>query len=161
MTTLIGALILDSFLNPIPLSAEDLASPAPWGILAVVFVAFVPLHELLHLIWHPGWGLSDRSRVVVWLARLRVGVYYEGDLSRSRWMAMRAAPFLLLSLAPAYLLLVSSGLSLEAESGLSLLMILNALGSGGDALALLLILRQVPASGRLRFRDGRARWSRS
>ena len=53
MTTLIGALILDSFLNPNSLSAEDLASPAPWWILAVVFVAFVPLHELLHLIWHP------------------------------------------------------------------------------------------------------------
>ena len=88
-------------------------------------------------------------------------MYYEGDLTRWRWLAMRAAPFLLLSLASAFLLLVSSGLSLEAESGLSLLMILNALGSGGDALALLLILRQVPASGRLRFRDGRARWSRS
>ena len=53
MTTPIGALILASFLHPNPLSAEDLASPAPWGILAVVFVAFLPLHELLHLIWHP------------------------------------------------------------------------------------------------------------
>ena len=53
MTTLIGAMILDSVLHPNPLTAEDLASPAPWGILAVVFVAFVPLHELLHLIRHP------------------------------------------------------------------------------------------------------------
>ena len=88
-------------------------------------------------------------------------MYYEGDLSRPRWLAMRTAPFWLLSLAPAFFLLGSPGLSLEAESALSLLMILNALGSGGDALALLLILRQVPASGRLRFRDGRARWSRS
>ena len=74
---------------------------------------------------------------------------------------MRAAPFFLLSLAPGFLLLGSPALSLEAESALSLLMILNALGSGGDALAVLLVLRQVPASGRLRFRDGRGRWSRS
>ena len=88
-------------------------------------------------------------------------MYYEGDLSRSRWLAMRAAPFLLLSLAPAFFLLGSPGLSLEAEAALSLLMILNALGSGGDALAVLLVLRQVPPSGRLRFRDGKARWSRS
>ena len=63
-----------------------------------------------------GWGLSGRSSIVVWLARLRVGSYYEGDLSRSRWLAMRAAPFLLLSLAPAFFLLGWPGLSLEAES---------------------------------------------
>ena len=107
------------------------------------------------------WGLSDHSRVVVWLARLRVGVYCEGDLSRSRWLAMRAAPFLLLSLAPACFLLGWPDLSLEAESALSLMMVLNALGSGGDALAVLLVLHQVPAPGSLRFRDGRARWSRS
>jgi len=97
----------------------------------------------------------------VWLARLRVGVYYEGDLSRSRWLAMRAAPFLLLSLAAAFFLLGSPGSSLEAESALSLRVVLNALGSGGDALAVLPVLRQAPASGRLRFRDGRARWIRS
>jgi len=53
MTALSGALILYSVLRANRLTAEELAAPAPWGILAVVFIAFVPLHELLHLIWHP------------------------------------------------------------------------------------------------------------
>jgi hypothetical protein len=74
---------------------------------------------------------------------------------------MRAAPFFALSLIPAIILLVLPGLSLETESALSFLMILNALGSGGDALAMVLVLQQVPGLGRLRFRDGTARWSRS
>jgi hypothetical protein len=92
---------------------------------------------------------------------LGVGVYYEGILSRSRWLVMRVAPFVLLSLAPALLLLSSLPVSLEAESALSLLMVLNALGSGGDALAVILVLCQVTPSGRIRFVDGSASWSPS
>jgi hypothetical protein len=48
-----------------------------------------------------------------------------------------------------------------SEAALSLLIVLNALGSSADALALILVLRQVPSSGRLRFQQGTARWSPS
>jgi len=158
MTALVGLIILISIVRPTPPSAEDLASPAPWAILGAVFLAFVPLHELLHLIWHPHGGLSERSWIVVWPARLKVGVYFQGILSRSRWLAMRAAPFLFLSLVPAVIVLAFPRLDLAIGSALSFLMVLNTLGSGGDALAILLVLPQVPSSGILQFDDGRARW---
>jgi hypothetical protein len=161
MTTLVGLLIVDSVVRPTPAYARELTTSALAALLAFVFLLFIPLHELLHLIWHPRRGLSDRSRVVIWPSRLRVGVYFEGVLSRSRWLAMRTSAFLLLSVLPAIFLLSPLRLSLELEAAISMLMVLNALGSGGDALAVLLVLSQVPAAGRIRFQGGRAGWQPS
>ena len=56
------------------------------------------------------------------------------------------------------LLLQVQPLSAELEIGLQVLMVVNTLGSGGDILAALLVLAQVPASGQLCFREGRAYW---
>jgi hypothetical protein len=44
------------------------------------------------------------------------------------------------------------------QIGLFVLLVVNTLGSGGDILAAWLVLGQVPASGRLCFRAGRAYW---
>lgn len=155
---LLAAIILEGLVRP-PSAATDDVPPVPWPALAAVFVAFVPLHELFHLIVHPGWGLTDRTTVVVWPARLQIGVHYEGVLTRARWIAMRLAPLALLTLVPAMILLASPALSPASEPSLALLAVLNALGSGGDLLAVLLVMRQVPPSGRLRFRQGRVRAS--
>jgi hypothetical protein len=135
-------------------------SATPWGAILVVLVAYIPLHELLHLLGQPGWGRSERSVVVVWPARLRFGVYYEGCMSRRRWLAMRLAPTLVLSVLPAVLLALMKlwPYSVEVEIGLQVLFLVNALGSGGDAIAALLVLRQVPPAGQLCFRAGRAYW---
>jgi hypothetical protein len=134
--------------------------PTPWLALIVSLLLFVPLHELLHLVLHPGGGRSPQSWILVWPAKLRVGVYYEGCMSRRRWSVMRAAPFLALSLAPAFVLGMTQEvqIGLEASVVLQLFMALNALGSGADALALILVLGQVPARAQLCFRGGSAYW---
>ncbi len=135
-------------------------SATPWGAILVVLVIYIPLHELLHLLGQPEWGRSNRSVVIVWPARLRFGVYYDGCMSRRRWIAMRLIPLVVLSVLPAGLLalLGVQTLGIELDIGLQVLVIVNALGSGGDVIAVLLVLKQVPPSGQLCFQAGRAYW---
>ncbi len=135
-------------------------SATPWGVVLVVLVVYIPLHELLHLLGQPEWGRSSQSVVVIWPARLRFGVYYEGCMSRRRWLVMRLAPLIVLSVLPAGLLALMQvwPQSVELDIGLQVLMVVNALGSGGDVIAALLVAGQVPPSGRLCFRGGRAYW---
>lgn len=133
---------------------------ASWVVVLVVLVVYIPLHELLHLLGQPGWGRSNRSVVVVWPARLRFGVYYEGCMPRRQWLAMRLAPLIVLSVLPAGLLALSHvrPLTAELDIGLQILLLVNTLGSGGDLVAAVLVLAQVPATGQLCFREGRAYW---
>jgi hypothetical protein len=135
-------------------------SANPWVVSLIVLALFIPLHELVHLLGQPEWGTSSRSVVVFWPAKLRFGVYYEGCMSRRRWLAMRLAPLLVLSLLPAcaLALLQLQAQIVELELGLCILMVVNALGSGGDVIAALVVISQVPPTAQLCFQDGRAYW---
>ena len=105
LTVLVGGLILLALVSPArEQPSPDLEFPTPWGALILTLILFIPLHELLHLVWHRGGGRSPQSLVILWPAKLRVGVYYEGRMSCRRWSVMRAAPFLVLSLIPAVIL---------------------------------------------------------
>ncbi len=132
---------------------------AGWVTL-VVLATFIPLHEFLHLLGQPECGRSDRSLLVIWPAKLRLGVYYEGCMSRRRWLGMRLAPLLALSVLPAGLLVLSQvqPFNVELEIGLQALMVINAVGSGGDLLVVWLVLKQVPPSAQICFREGQAYW---
>ncbi len=139
-------------------TASDAVSPVLVGL--VVLVIFIPLHESLHLLGQPGWGMSSRSVVVLWPTKLRFGVYYEGCMSRHRWLAMRLLPLVILSVLPACVLALLQVLPLspDVEVGLSILMVVNALGSGGDVIAAILVLAQVPTAANMCFQAGRAYW---
>lgn len=140
--------------------------PVPWAAIVLTCLVYVPAHELLHAVWHPGFGLSERTTLVIWPRKLSFGVYFEGCLSRERWLLMRAAPFVFLTLIPTGLLAYGNSIAPESAgvlswpvyNSLSVLLLVNALGSGGDLVAMLLVLRQVPRGGELCFRSGRAYW---
>jgi hypothetical protein len=139
-------------------TASDATSPLVVTLLVVLL--YIPLHESLHLLGQPGWGRSSRSVLILWPAKLRFGVYYEGCMSRRRWLAMRLAPLVVLSLLPAFVLALLQVLpqSPDLEVGLSVLMVVNTLGSGGDVIAAILVISQVPQAAFLCFRGGRAYW---
>ena len=139
-------------------SASDTATP--WLAPAIVLITFIPLHEFIHLLGQPGWGITRNSVLAIWPTRLRFGVYYEGCMSRKRWLIMRLAPLVVLCLLPALLIALMQTLSSspDIQVGLIVMMVVNALGSGGDIVAAAIILRQVPASASLCFREGQAYW---
>ena len=141
-------------------AALDPVTPTPWGAIVLILILFVPAHELLHLVCHPEFGRSTRSALIIRPSKLQFAAYFEGCMSRTRWLTMRATPFIVLSVVPVVLL----GLMRNTASGstvsicLQVLFLANGLGSGADIVALLLVLSQVPPSSTLCFRAGKAYW---
>ncbi|HKZ54522.1 MAG TPA: DUF3267 domain-containing protein [Anaerolineales bacterium] len=133
----------------------------PWGVILLALLLFIPTHEALHLAFHPGLGRTPRSHLVIWLSKLRFGVYFDGCMTRTRWLIMRSAPFVVLSMLPIAIL----GLMKDSSSGstlsifLQFMMIFNGIGSSGDGAAMVLVLIQVPPSSSLCFQEGRAYWT--
>ena len=132
----------------------------PWGAVILALLLFIPLHELLHAAWHPQWGLSPQTVLVAWPAKLRFGVYYEGCMARRRWLLMRLAPLLFLSVLPAGLLGLFHWLpvAFALQIFLQVLMLVNGIGSGGDIVAVAWVLFQVPSGAQICTIEGKAYW---
>ena len=143
-----------------PGGGAAVATTTPWGVVVAALLLYVPLHELLHAIWHPGLGLSARTVMVVWPRRLRFGVYYGGCMSRGRWLAMRMAPLVGLSVLPVGLLTLFHYVpaAFAWEVFLQVLMLVNGIGSGGDVVAVVWVLYQVPRGSQICFFGGKAYW---
>ncbi len=151
-------LVLSTFAIP---GMAHPAQPVAWGAVVAAIVCYIPLHELLHLVWHPRFGASDRSYLIVWPTRLQFGVYYEGCMSRARWLLMRLAPLVLLSLLPAVFWAIFRNVALTSQfirTFLEVVTILNCVGSGADVAGCFVVLSQVPRSALLCFRGGKAYW---
>jgi len=133
----------------------------PWWIVFPVLIVCIFFHELLHLLWHPGWGFSKQSSVNIWPQKFQFGVFFDGFMSRSRWLAMRLAPLVGLTLLPTVFLLVTHFYDLPFfwRQFIVLVILVNSLGSGGDLLASIIVYRQVPAQGKIGIWNGRACWT--
>src|SRR5690606_15266257 len=121
---------------------------------------YIPVHELLHAVCYPDRGLSARTVLIVWPRRLLFAVYYDGCMTRRQWLVMRLAPFVILTLVPAGLLVLSHWvfMSYSLDILLQVLMVVNGIGSGADVVAVLLVLKQVPGPATIGFWVGRAYW---
>lgn len=158
---LITPSVIRSFLLPSPpMPADSIQNRVTWPAVMVILLLSVPLHELLHAVFLPDFGLSRSTTLVVWPRGLRFGVFFDGQLSRRRWLLMRTAPFLVLALVPSIWLASSSGApdDFALEAFLSLMILLNSVGSGGDLVAVAWVARRIPPGSSLLFRGGRAFW---
>jgi hypothetical protein len=108
-------------------------------LVAAAMVLF--FHELAHAMMFTC-GRARGLRVECAWQKYRPHLRYHGAVSRARYIAVLAAPLAAVSLAP---ILASVVLSLHSGD-LVLVSLLNALVSGGDAIALALVLLQVPAN---------------
>jgi hypothetical protein len=135
-------------------------APMPWGAVILALLLFIPLHELTHAVLHPGFGLSPQTVMVIWPTKLRFGVYYAGCMTRRRWLLMRLAPLACLSVVPILLLTLFRVVLLPfpIEIFWQVLTLMNFVGSGGDLVAAIWVLFQVPAGAEICFRGGKAYW---
>jgi hypothetical protein len=154
-----GVSILSLLADPGPARATA-GTSSPWAGAIWALLLYIPTHEALHAVWHPRAGLSPQTVMVIWPVRLRFGVYYEGCMSRRRWLVMRLAPFTFLSLIPAILLAILQvgPASPALLAFLEALILVNCIGSGGDIVAAVWVLRQVPAASQICFTGGKAYW---
>jgi Putative zincin peptidase len=108
-------------------------------LVAAVMVLF--FHELAHAAVFTC-GRARGLRVECEWQKYRPHLRYHGAVSRSRYIAVLLAPLAVVSLVP---IAVSAALSLHSGD-LVLISLLNALVSGGDAIAAAFVLLQVPAN---------------
>ena len=136
------------------------ATPTPWFTVAATLLLSVAAHEIAHALFQPDFGLSPSTILVVWPRRLRFGIFFERTMARGSWLVMRLAPFVILCLLPTSLLILSAGrpLNFTIETCLTLLILVNSLGSGGDLLAAAWVASHIPRGSTLAFLGGRAYW---
>lgn len=130
---------------------------APWQVALATLVLSLPAHEAIHAAFYPGGLFSRRLTFLLNPKRLTLAVYYEGRISKRRWMVARLAPFLVLAVIPTLLLLTAPPpLGIAIETMLAILLLVNALGSGGDLLSAGWVLLRVPRGSTLGFYGGKA-----
>ncbi len=127
-------------------------------ILAVI-LASIPVHELVHALTHPHFGLSSKSILGFWLSRGLFYAHYEGEMSRNRFLAILAMPFLILSLLPvAVMAFIGSLAPMNIPSNLGFVAIINSMFAAGDALGFALLLSQVPSAAVVRNKGWKSFW---
>ncbi len=136
------------------------ASATPPDLLAIDYptfagacIALAPLHELAHIAAFPQ---SPRAAAVITFrpSRLVLCARYSGELSRNRYVWMMSMPLVAFSIVPSVVVAALGYAPREA----AMLLLLNALVSGQDLLAIILALAQVPADGVLRILPDATVW---
>ena len=119
-----------------------------------IMVGIIPVHELLHLLCFPSFGLSKRSIIGFWPRMFGAYVYYDGALSRERTMLISACPFMLLSIIP----LLSSFVTLNIPVLVVAVSYLNGLACGADLISIFLLAKQVPSGALVRSEGYHSYW---
>ncbi len=122
-------------------------------ILGIVLLLI--FHELLHLVFIPNFMKSEKTSIGLTL--FGGFVITEEEISKSRYIFITIAPFIILSLI---LPLILSAFGLLTTT-LKFLVILNAMGSSVDLLNLLLIMKQVPKNSTLTCNGPNTYWKKA
>jgi hypothetical protein len=134
-----------------PVAKNPVASPI---LLALGILAIFPVHEMLHALVHPRWGMSRDSILGLWPSRLLFYAHYTGELSRNRFVAVLGMPLLVISTVP----LAVCALIGHAPATVAFLSAFNAVAAGGDICGMCVVLLQVPSAATVRNQGWRTYW---
>ncbi|KKH99101.1 hypothetical protein EO95_17145 [Methanosarcina sp. 1.H.T.1A.1] len=143
LNTLLSIAVLNMFS---PFSLADLGINSLQTITLTInlqdvacLIGLVFIHELIHLVFIPDFLISDKT--FLGITYFGGFVYSEEAVSKSRYILITLAPFVLLSIILPGILGALGLLNPLAK----VLILLNAMSSGVDMLTLVLVLIQVPA----------------
>jgi hypothetical protein len=122
--------------------------------LILAMFALFPLHEFLHAVVHPDFGMSRKTVLGVWPSRLLCYAHYNGPRSRERLVMGFAMPFLVITCLPFVISIVSG----HASITVAFLSSLNAVGSGIDIFGICLLLWQVPPHANVSNQGSQTCW---
>jgi sterol desaturase/sphingolipid hydroxylase (fatty acid hydroxylase superfamily) len=125
-------------------------------LIAAMLVLF-PIHELVHAFMHPDFGLSRKTVLGVWPSRLVCYAHYDAPRTRERLLACLAMPFLVITLLPLLIGIVTGHASILVAFVSSL----NALGAGIDIFGIILLFWQVPRHANVFNQGWRTYWSQT
>ncbi len=135
-------------------------SPAAVRILELLlfFVLLIAVHELLHAVVHPKFGLSRATILGFWPRTCLFYAHYLGELTCNRFLLVLALPTLILTALP--LALAAGGLLPPSplRQWAFYTSLVNAMAAGGDFLGILLLFAQVPGAARVQNQGWRTYW---
>lgn len=132
----------------LPLSADG------WVLFGAALLLIL-IHEALHAIAHPSFGLARQTVIGIWPSRMLVYAFYDGGMSRNRMILVLLLPTLVLTLLPLLL-----AVAWQFQSGwLILASSLNALLSGIDVCGALLLAAQVPSLAQVQNEGYKTYWA--
>jgi hypothetical protein len=114
--------------------------------LATFLASLIFVHELIHVLACPRFGLTSATVLGVWPSRVLAYGNHSGPVSFTRGIVVGLAPFLVLSVLP---LLVAFGGGPRWPL-VAVVSVVNALVCGGDAVICLMLVCQVPFNATLR-----------
>lgn len=117
-----------------------------------MLVLLLVFHELLHLIFIPNFIKSEKT--YIGLTLYGGFVITEEEISKSRYIFITLAPFIIISI----ILPLIIGVFGLLTPTLKFLIILNSMASSVDILNLLLIIKQVPKSATLKSNGPDTYW---
>ena len=120
---------------------------------ALALLAFLAIHEALHVVPALVAGSSRHVVVGFWPRYAAPYVAYTGELSREVQLVSGALPLIVLTVLP----FIVAWVVPATRSWMAALSIVNTLGSGADLIMLTLMLKQVPARATIR-NHGQATW---
>jgi hypothetical protein len=121
------------------------------GVIIWVFLLII-FHELIHLLFIPNFLKSRKTMIGFTL--FGCYVHTEEELSKSRYILVTIAPFIILSIILPLILGVFGLLSSTFKS----LVLLNSMASSLDILMLILLLTQIPKKASLRNNGTKTYW---
>lgn len=131
----------------------------PFLVFLAVLVISIPVHEFVHLFIHPQLGRSEKSILGLWPSGGMFYAHYEGVVSRNRFLAILAAPFLLLAWSPVIILaLIGSSVPIEYALILAMAALVNCVLPSGDILGILLLVSQVSVSACVKNKGWKSYW---
>jgi hypothetical protein len=141
------------------LLGEGDSSTNPMLLILAVILGSIPVHELVHALTHPHFGLSSESILGLWLSRGLFYAHYEGEMSRNRFLAILAMPFLILSLLPvAIIAFIGSSAPMSMQGYLSIVALTNSILASADAVGFALLLSQIPSAAVVRNKGWKSFW---
>ncbi len=110
------------------------------GPLLIAFVVIIPIHESVHALLTPRFGTTSKTLLGCWPARILFYAYYEGEISRARFIVVLIGPTVMITVVP---LLTIALFSLNAP-WIASAAVANGIGSAGDLVGLFVMLSQIP-----------------
>ena len=150
ISLIVAAVVLLGWLLAVP----DVGFALEPVTFVLVCAVLALLHESAHAAAFPRGSASEATIVCFRPAQLTLCAHWNGAWSRRRYVAMLATPIAVLSLVP----IAASAAFGDVPNVVASLSLLNALVSGGDVLAIVLVLWQVPAGAAIRADGERILW---
>jgi len=127
-----------------------------WPLWPVCFLALVSVHESLHALAMPHYGLTRQTLIGVWPTRLLFYAAHMDAMPRNRFLWVFAVPFLVLSLVP----LLGCALLQVGPAAVVVVSVINGACACGDLLGIGMIAWQVPRHALVRNQGWQTWWLR-